>query len=295
MKHFDIFIIGAGGAGMSAAKAAWDAGCRSIGIADRKPSMGGILQQCIHNGFGSKQTGIDYAESLRAQFPSGIAFFPNTTVLSISENRKAVLSGSGIGLEEVSYDQLILASGCREIPLGALPVSGTRPVTSYQDRKHLRGIFTAGQMQELMNIHQALPDGPAVILGSGDIGLVMAWQLALAGIPVAALVEQKEHCGGMLRNRQRIASYDIPLICKETVTEIAGYPELQGIYLKSGTYIPCKTLLIAAGLLPDRELIRNLRTCDWIHLCGNCRQIHPMIEGVIADGTRAGMEAFHQL
>lgn len=282
MKHYDIFIIGAGAAGISAAKAAYRAGCRNIAIADRRSSMGGILLQCAHRGFGHDQNGPEYTRDLLKDFPDEITFFNNTTVLSVTDDRTAVISGPAFGMQKISYKQLILASGCREVPLGALSITGTRP----------SGIFTAGQMQELMNIHHQVPEGPVVILGSGDIGLVMADHLAEAGIEIAGIVEQKNACGGMLRNRNRLLPYNIPFIFDTTIREVFGYPELSGIILQNGTTIPCRTLLIAAGLVPEQELVRNLISDSglpaWVHICGNARQVHPIVDGVVSDGERAG-------
>jgi len=289
MTHYDIFIIGAGAAGIAAAKAAWAAGCRSIAIADRKASMGGILLQCAHRGFGHEQNGPEYVSDLLRDFPQKVMFFDRTTVLSVSADKTAVLSGRFSGIQKISFRQLILASGCREIPLGALPITGTRP----------KGIYTAGQMQELMNIHHHIPQGPAVILGSGDIGLIMAAHLVESGVEIAGVIEQKESCGGMLRNQNRLKAYDIPFIFSSTIREICGYPELEGVLLSNDTHLPCRTLLIAAGLVPEQELIRNLSVNaglpDWVHVCGNARQVHPIADGVVSDGNQAGRLAYEQL
>jgi len=280
MEHFDILIIGGGAAGIAAAKAACSAGCKSIALVDRKANLGGVLLQCAHNGFGPGLTGPEYLKNLTDDFPPEIRFFPNTTVLSLSPEREAHLSG-GITL---TFEKLILATGCREIPIGALPIAGTRPA----------GIYTAGQMQEMLNLHGVVPEGPAVILGSGDLGLVMARHLAERGIAVT-LVEQKPHCGGMARNRRCLREYPIKLITNTTITEVRGEKQLEEVILQGSIPIPCKTLLIAAGLRPDRELIYNLENPDWLYLCGNCSTVHPMVEAVIHEGTQAGIAAWESV
>ena len=280
MEHFDILIIGAGAAGISAAGAAFDAGCRSIALVDRKKSMGGVLLQCAHRGFGPELTGPEYTEQLLKKLPAEIVFFSETTVVYIGKNKTAVLDSG----KQLSFHRLILAAGCREIPMGALPIAGTRP----------KGIYTAGQMQEMMNLYGYVPEGPVVILGSGDLGLVMAKQLAEAGLTVT-LVEQKPHCGGMVRNRRCLREYPIKLICNATVTEVYGERELTGCCVQGKIHLPCKTLLIAAGLRPERELIRGLEDAPWIHLCGNCNRVHPMVESVVNEGKQAGIAAVENL
>ena len=285
MEHCDILIIGAGAAGLAAAKAAWDAGCTDILLVDRKPSLGGILLQCRHRGFGNNLDGPEYIEKLTANFPEEIRCLPDTTVVSLSENREALLKSPRFGEKCVSFDQLILASGCLEIPMGTLPIAGTRP----------KGIYTAGQMQEMMNLHGFLPEGPVVILGSGDLGLIMAKHLFDADIPVAGLVEQKAECGGMARNRQFLPQSRIPVICNNTISQVLGSPKLEGVILSDGRSIPCKTLLIAAGLKPDKTLVHGLKNREWVHLCGNCSKIYPMVEGVIQDGRQAALRAVSAL
>ena len=276
MEHFDILIIGGGAAGVAAADAAADAGCKSVALVDRKPALGGVLLQCAHRGFGEGLTGTEYAHTLLRDFSKDISLFLNTTVLSVEKTKIAHLSGG----RTISFCELIYAAGCREIPMGALPIAGTRP----------RGIYTAGQMQEMMNIYGFCPEGPVVILGSGDIGLIVAAQIAALSIPVT-LVEQKDTCGGLVRNRRCLAEYPIRLICGQTITEVKGYPALTGCRLSGGEHLPCKQLLIAAGLRPDRALIAALGNPPWLHLCGNCNIVHPMVEGVTAEGTRAGIAA----
>ena len=280
MKEFDILIIGGGAAGISAALGAYEAGCRKIAIVDRKNALGGVLTQCLHRGFGQDQTGPEYTKAFLRTFPQDVKLFLNTTVLSVTKEKTACLSGG----ETIGFQRLILATGCREVPLGALPIVGTRP----------QGVYTAGQMQEMMNLHGFLPEGPAVILGSGDLGLVMANHLAQAGIQVT-MVEQKPVCGGMARNQRCLWDYPIRLLCNTTVTEILGEKDLEGCILSTGERVPCKTLLIAVGLKPERELVLDLDDPDWLHLCGNCSRVHPMVEGVVKEGKLAGSTAWKQI
>lgn len=280
MKTFDILIIGGGAAGIAAAKGAYEAGCRSIAMVDRKNALGGVLLQCLHRGFGQARNGPEYTEKLLRDFPKEVVFYRNTTVLSVEKSRIAHLSGG----ETIRFGQLILASGCREIPLGALPIAGTRP----------KGVYTAGQMQEMMNLHRFIPESPAVILGSGDLGLVMAGHLAQAGIAVT-LIEQKSACGGMARNQRVLNEYPVRLVCNATITEVLGEKQLEGCTLSTGEVVPCKTLLIAAGLRPDRELILDLEAPGWLHLCGNCNRVHPMVEAVVNEGKLAGIAAWNNI
>lgn len=285
MEQFDILIVGAGAAGISAAKAAAELGCGSILLADCKTNMGGVLLQCTHRGFGPDLTGPEYAEKLLLDFPEAVTFLPGTTVLKITENRTATLSRCGFGAKMIRFHQLILATGCLEVPIGALPIAGTRP----------KGVYTAGQIQEQMNLYDFTPEEPVVILGSGDLGLIMAKQLAEAGIKIAALVEQKPVCGGLTRNQRCLSEHSIPLRCNTTIIEVCGEKQLEGVVLSDQTHIPCRTLLIAAGLRPDRTLLHGLHTPDWLHLCGNCSTVHPMVEGVISEGKQAGITAYEQV
>lgn len=281
MEYFDILIIGGGAAGIAAAKAATDA---KVLLVDSKPTLGGVLLQCTHFGFGKNKSGIQYATDLLQDFPEGITLALNTTVLSVSDDRTALLSGREFGRKTIRFSQLILAAGCREIPVGALPIGGTRP----------GGIYTAGQMQEMRNLHGFLPEGPVVILGSGDLGLIMAKQLSEEGLQVV-VVEKKSHCGGMARNQRCLEEYPIRLLCSDTIQEIQGYPQITGCVTANGEYLPCKTLLIAAGLIPEQELVAHLGNPDWLHICGNCRAVHPMVEAVVNEGKQAGIAAIEKL
>lgn len=281
MEHYDILIVGGGAAGIAAAKAA--AGAKVL-LADRKSQLGGVLLQCAHRGFGKNKTGGEYAAELLKEFPDHVTLALRTTVLSVSKEKTALLSGVAFGRKTVSFSQLIWAAGCREIPIGALPIAGNR----------LKGVYTAGQMQEMMNLHGFVPEGPTVILGSGDLGLVMAKQLAQAGLSVT-LVEQGPYCGGMLRNQRCLGEYPISLICSDTILQIHGEKEICGCTTKNGEYLPCRQLLIAVGLRPERETVEHLGNPDWLHLCGNCSQVHPMVESVVREGKQAGFSAYQMI
>jgi len=290
MESCDLFIVGAGAAGLAAARAAAEMGCRRILLVDRMNGPGGILRQCIHRGFGGDQTGPEYIAALLAGFVQNVHFLWNTTVVSVDESRTAVLSSPDFGLKKIGFKQMILASGCREIPMGALDIAGTRPA----------GIYTAGELQRDMNLNGRMPEGPAVILGSGDVGLVMAWQLLMAGTEIKALVEKKEKCAGLARNWKRLEEYSLPVRTKSTISKVFGEHHLEGVCIRdedSGAEenIPCRMLVIAAGLQPEQELIRGLGMQPWLHLCGNCRRIHALVEGVVQEGMRAGIAACEKL
>ena len=310
---FEIVIVGAGAAGIAAARAAHEAGCRRILLLDSGAKMGGVLLRCTHRGFGPQLTGQVYVERLICGFPENVQVWLNTTVLSV-KNRYLILSGRETGVRKVYFDQMILSAGCLEIPLGFLPVAGTRP----------EGIYTAGQVQEMVNVYGELPEEPAVILGSGDLGLILAEQLSARGIRIAAMVEQKSACGGMAKNQERIRNCPIPLLCSSAITEVSGDRRLREVKIRNlltgeESSISCRSLLIAAGLKPDRSLLQGIlpeyiqgtdqrkngyreeqaptetELPDWIHLCGNCHRVHPMIEMVIKEGKQAGISAFEKI
>lgn len=281
MEQYDILIIGGGAAGIAAAKAC---GSAKVLLADQKAHLGGILLQCAHHGFGQNKSGPEYTAELLIDFPKTVTLALDTTVVSVSKDKKALLCGREFGKKEIGFSQLILAAGCREIPMGALPIAGTRP----------QGIYTAGQMQEMMNLHGHIPTGPVVILGSGDLGLIMAKQLADAGLSVT-LVERKDRCGGLVRNQHCLEERSVSLICSDTIARVHGEGNLTGCTTAKGVHLPCKTLLLAVGLRPERELVAHLGNPQWLHICGNCNTVHPMVEGVIQEGKRAGIAALEHM
>ena len=289
MAVCDLLIIGAGAAGISAAVSAWDAGCRDILLVDRGEAPGGILPQCRHEGFGMASfghelTGPEYAAHLIQQLSrTDVRFLPQTEVLSVSEDRKAIVSSRGT-VDQIAFARLILAAGCRERPIGSLPVSGTRPA----------GIFTAGQAQEMINLrHQDLGD-EILILGSGDLGMIMARRFTLEGKHVIAVLEQQAHYGGMARNYHRcIEAYQIPLRTGVTVSEIHGRGRISGVTIKNletGTreYSACDTLVTALGLIPEQTLVQDIGERDWLYLAGNCRHVHDIADSASAEGILVG-------
>ena len=296
MRSCKLLVIGAGAAGINAAVAAWEAGCRSIILADRAAGPGGILPQCRHEGFGrlgygSELTGPEYAALLADKLDrSGVAFLPGTEVLSISEDKTAVCSGRG-RLEKISFERIILASGCREKSIGSLPVAGTRPA----------GIFTAGQAQELINLRHLDPGSRVLILGSGDLGMIMARRFTLEGSRVIAVLEREAHYGGMARNFHRcIEAFSIPLLYRMTIKQIHGEGRICGVtaeHLDSGEqeFIACDTLITALGLIPERELSKGIEGKDWLYFAGNCSKVHDIVDSAAAEGARIGEIAGREL
>lgn len=282
MTACDILIVGGGAAGIAAAKTAARS-TADVWLVDAGSALGGVLRQCLHKGFANGLDGPAYVESLLADFPEHVRFLPRTTVLAVDAQRRAQLAGPAVGRKTLRFDQLILATGCYEIPAGALSIAGTRP----------HGVYTAGQMQEMMNVHGVVPPVPVVILGSGDLGLIMAQHLADAGLAVT-LVEQRTQCGGLARNHGCLAQPAVQLRLGTTITDILGAPALEGVRLSDGTQLPCRTLLIACGLRPERSLVANLGAPDWLHICGNANKVHAMVEAVVQEGIEAGARAVQQ-
>ena len=289
MERFDLLVIGGGAAGLSAALAAEKSG-RSVLLAEGEPRLGGILNQCFHQGFGEGLTGPAYAQRLIDQVGrSSICVRTGTFALRIGPDRTALLSGRE-GLGRVSFQRCILAAGCRERTIASLPVAGTRPA----------GVFTAGTAQKLMNMGGYDIGSRVVILGSGDVGQIMARQLVLAGKQVAAVIEQKPRLGGLPRNRREcLEAFQIPVILRATVDEILGEGRIRGVMVRDLATgrrweLACDTLLTALGLIPDRELCRSLTgggpLPGWLRLCGNCNYVHDMVDSVIKEAASLGAD-----
>lgn len=288
----DILIIGCGAAGMAAAVAAADSGAEVI-VADDRPVPGGILPQCVHSGFGlgrygQELTGPEYSEREFRRFrASSAVYFPGCRVLSLSPDRTAMVSSSD-GLKSIRFRECILAAGCRERSIWSLPVSGTRP----------EGVYTAGEAQEMTELGGYDIGSRVFILGSGDIGQIMARRFVQLGKTVVGMAEQRGELGGMKRNQEEcIRAFSIPVILNSTVSAIHGYPRLTGVtlhHLDSGSdeLIECDTLISALGLEPDRELAESLRNESgypaWLHFCGNADFVHEIADSASAQGEKTG-------
>ena len=316
MINHDIVIVGGGPAGMAAAIAAYDAGVTDVVILDREPDMGGILRQCIHAGFGLHRlgrelTGPEYADVFKQQvLERNIQVFYEATVTAVSPN-KIVTAQSRDGILKIQAKAVILAMGCRERSRGALNTPGTRPA----------GIFSAGTAQKFINCEGYMVGKKVVILGSGDIGLIMARRMTLEGAKVEAVCELLPYSGGLTRNIvQCLEDFDIPLYLSTTVCEVHGKGRLEGVTIAqvderrnpieaTKRYIPCDTLLLSVGLIPENELTRAAgihmdpitggaivdETCQTkvpgIFACGNVLQVHDLVDYVSDEAERAGVGA----
>lgn len=317
VEKVDVLIVGAGPAGMAAAIAAKEAGVDNLLVLEREANMGGILRQCIHNGFGlhrfkEELTGPEYAQrDIDKVKELGIEVRCGTTVLSIDENRFVTAVSKEKGVQLFEAGALILAMGCRERPRGALATPGTR----------CAGIYSAGTAQKFVNLEGYMPGKRVVILGSGDIGLIMARRMTLQGAKVLACVELMPYSSGLNRNIvQCLHDYDIPLLLSHTVIDIHGKERLTGVTVAEvdakrqpipGTeqHFDCDTLLLSVGLLPENELTRQadvemsnltsgavvddiLQTSkEGIFACGNVLHVHDLVDFVSAESFKAGKAA----
>ncbi len=317
MREFDIVIVGGGPAGMAAAVSARENGMENIIIFERDSELGGILNQCIHNGFGlhtfkEELTGPEYAERYAEMVRAmNIPYETDTMVLDISKDRVVTVMSRKRGVEEIRAKAVILAMGCRERPRGALNIPGFRP----------QGVYTAGTAQKLVNCEGYVPGKEVVILGSGDIGLIMARRMTLEGAHVAAVAELMPYSSGLKRNIvQCLEDYGIPLLLSHTVVDIRGKEKLEGVVIAEvdgkntpipGTekLYPCDTLLLSCGLIPENELSKNcgvgidprtngpvvdegLETdIDGVFACGNVLHVHDLVDFVSEESARAGASA----
>lgn len=317
MKNYDIVIIGGGPAGLAAAVSARRNGIESILILERDRELGGILNQCIHNGFGlhtfkEELTGPEYAGRFIDQVMElEIEYKLNTMVMEISPDKVVTAMNREEGIFEIQARAVILAMGCRERPRGALNIPGYRPA----------GIFSAGTAQRLVNMEGYMPGREAVILGSGDIGLIMARRMTLEGAKVKVVAELMPYSGGLKRNIvQCLDDYGIPLKLSHTVVDIKGKERLEGVTLarvdEKGKPIPgteefysCDTLLLSVGLIPENELSggmgvelnpvtsgprvnESLETnMEGVFACGNVLHVHDLVDFVSQEAKSAGKNA----
>ena len=319
MKH-EIVIIGGGPAGLAAAISVRESGVEDVLIIEREPELGGILNQCIHNGFGlhtfkEELTGPEYAARfIEKAEEMAIPHWVSTTVVDLARQGDSLFVtcvSRERGLQIVEAGAVVLAMGCRERPRGALNIPGTRPA----------GIFSAGTAQRLVNLEGYLPGKEVVILGSGDIGLIMARRMTLEGAKVKCVAELMPYSGGLKRNIvQCLNDYGIPLKLSHTVIDIQGKERVTGVTIAQvderskpipGTeeHIPCDTLLLSVGLIPENELSKavgvelspvtngpqvneSLETSiPGVFACGNVLHVHDLVDYVSEEAVQAGRHA----
>ncbi|MGL6114278.1 NAD(P)/FAD-dependent oxidoreductase [Cetobacterium sp. SF1] len=314
MRYYDVVVIGGGPAGLAAAKSAYENGAKSVVILERDKELGGILQQCIHNGFGlhrfkEELTGPEYAHryiEFIKEYPIEVRL--ESMVLNISEERVVETINPRDGYEQIKGGAIILSMGCRERTRGAIGLPGERP----------SGIFTAGAAQRFINMEGYMVGKKAIILGSGDIGLIMARRLTLEGAKVEAVVELMPFSGGLNRNIvQCLDDFGIPLLLSHTVIDIRGKGRLEKVVVAKvdenrkpipGTEIEydCDTLLLSVGLIPENDLSKEAgvrldsRTngpivsnsmetnIPGVFACGNVVHVHDLVDFVSEEGERAG-------
>lgn len=308
-----IAVIGGGPAGLAAAVAAREAGCGDVLLIERDRRLGGILNQCIHDGFGLHRfgealSGPEYAARyVDMARESGVKVLLNTIVLNLGKDGSMLLSAEG-GMSRVEAEAVVLAMGCRERARGALSIPGHRP----------SGVYTAGAAQNFVNMENIMPGARVVILGSGDIGLIMARRMTLEGARVEAVFEILPYSSGLPRNIQQcLVDYGIPLYLGTTVVGISGMERLEGVtvaevdrnrapILGTERCVPCDTLLLSVGLIPENELAREagvaldaitggptvddkcMTSVPGIFSCGNALHVHDLVDWVSEEAERAG-------
>ena len=315
-NHYDVIVIGGGPGGMAAACAACGGGAASVLLIERDREVGGILNQCIHSGFGlhhfkEELTGPEYAGRFAAMLKeTETEVLTDTMVLEVTADRRVKCLNSRDGYREYSAGAIVLAMGCRERTRGAIAIPGDRPA----------GVMTAGTAQRYVNMEGYMPGRRIVILGSGDIGLIMARRMTLEGAKVLACVELCPYSNGLTRNIvQCLEDYGIPLYLSHTITGIVGRKRVEKVVISKvdgftpipGTEfeIECDTVLLSVGLIPENELTRraeipidrrtngpavyeNMQTmCEGIFACGNVVHVHDLVDFVTAESMKAGAAA----
>ncbi len=317
MDSYEIVVIGGGPAGMAAAVAAREAGVKKILLIERDRELGGILQQCIHNGFGLHHfkedlTGPEFSERyIRRMEELDIPCRLDTTVLQITANREILYINAEEGVKTVTADAIVLAMGCRERSRGAVNIPGSRPA----------GVFTAGTAQRLINIEGYMVGKRIMMLGTGDIGLIMARRFTLEGAKVIAVLARKPYPGGLMRNVvQCLYDYDIPLMLRHTIVKILGKGRVTGVLVadtdENSRPIPgseelyeCDTVILSVGLIPENELSLSAgvkldphtggpivdesrqTSIPGIYACGNVVHVHDLVDFVVEESEIAGRGA----
>jgi NADPH-dependent 2,4-dienoyl-CoA reductase/sulfur reductase-like enzyme len=313
----DVLVIGAGPAGMAAAIAAREQGVESLLVLEREAEIGGILKQCIHNGFGlhrfkEELTGPEYAQrDIDRMEALRIPVQCSTMAIDIDAEKRVMAVSREHGVQLFHARAVVLAMGCRERPRGALAIPGTRPA----------GIFSAGTAQKLVNMHGYMPGKRVVILGSGDIGLIMARRMTLQGAKVLCCAEIMPYSSGLNRNIvQCLHDYDIPLLLSHTVVDIQGRERLESVTIArvderlqpipgTETKVACDTLLLSVGLIPENELTRQIgaemsavtqgavvddtlqTSREGVFACGNVLHVHDLVDFVSEESDKAGKAA----